>query len=309
MNLKLQPSPWVDLLLLFVALIWGTSYVLTKQSLEWVSVFVFISLRFSFTFLCLLPFVWKELRSVALPILGKSIILGGLLFGIFTFEVNGVFYTSASNAAVLISLCILFTPIIERFVLKTNWSPSLNWAIPLSLVGICLLTLEKSFSYSISIGDLLILVAAVLRAVAVVTTKKYVHGNFLSPLAFTCVQFGTVALLAFFVSHLLGEAWIIPLHWEFWGAQVYLVVFCTLIAFAAKNYSLTRVSASRAAFLMGTEPLFGLLFAVMILNENLTISGAIGAMLVVGATYGVLHSPDGKTSANTNPSRSTTSPT
>jgi drug/metabolite transporter (DMT)-like permease len=308
MSVRTQKAVHIDLLLLFVALIWGTSYALTKQSLVLMPIFLFIALRFALTFMLLTPFVWTELKNAWGQRLGQSALLGCLLFGIFTFEVHGVFHTSASNAAVLISLCIVFTPIIERIMLGTHWSKALNWAIPISLLGIALLTFKGTFLSTITIGDGFILIAAVLRACMVVGTKKHIVKNALSPIALTAVQSATVAICAVVASLVVNESWHLPMQWSFWATLLYLVVFCTLIAFLATNFSLKYVSASRASFLMGTEPLFGLMFAILMLNEYPNMMNTLGAVLIVGATYGVLYSADGKTSANTNRSRSTTSP-
>jgi drug/metabolite transporter (DMT)-like permease len=262
----------------------------------------------------LAPFVWAELTHACHQRLGQSALLGCLLFGIFTFEVHGVLHTSASNAAVLISLCIVFTPVIERIILGVRWSNALNWAIPISLVGIGLMTYNGAMLSKLSTGDSLILVAAGLRAVMVVGTKlanrKISNEQHpLSSVALTAMQSATVAICALSASFLVGESWHLPMQWSFWAILFYLVVFCTLIAFLATNFSLKYVSASRAAFLMGTEPLFGLLFAVLVMNEHPNMMNVLGAVLIVGATYGVLYSADGKTSANTKPPRSTTSPT
>lgn len=61
-------------------------------------------------------------------------------------------------------------------------------------------------------------------------------------------------------------------------------VFCTIFAFFAQNYALKHSTPSKASILMGTEPLFGVLFAIMLLNEKLTINVAVGGLLIFVAT-------------------------
>jgi drug/metabolite transporter (DMT)-like permease len=70
---------------------------------------------------------------------------------------------------------------------------------------------------------------------------------------------------------------------SFWWAIAYLVLFCTLFAFFAQNYGVRHTSPSRAALLMGTEPAFGGLFAVLWLGETLSNIQLVGAFLVVAA--------------------------
>jgi drug/metabolite transporter (DMT)-like permease len=69
----------------------------------------------------------------------------------------------------------------------------------------------------------------------------------------------------------------------FWYATGFLVVFCTLFAFFAQNYALRRTSPTRVSLLMGTEPVFGALFAVYALNESLDAEGWLGGLMIVAA--------------------------
>jgi drug/metabolite transporter (DMT)-like permease len=306
-----QASLW----LLAVALVWGTSYGVTKQALVFVSVFTFIFLRFGITFVLALPWVWREITTLTASALVNAVALGLVLFTIFCFETYGVLLTTASNAAVLISLCIVFTPIFERFFLKTELPPRLFSAIALSVLGIALLNLNGLGLTGLDImvlntGDLLILIAAIIRGFIVVVIKRFFNQHEVSALVLTTIQSGTVALCAGILAFgVLGESTLFPTSLTFWLLIGYLVVFATLLAFVAKNIGIRHTSATRASFLMGTEPLFGLLFAVLWLSEPLTLLNLLGAACIILATYWVLLDPKGRTSANTNPSRSTTSPT
>jgi drug/metabolite transporter (DMT)-like permease len=74
----------------------------------------------------------------------------------------------------------------------------------------------------------------------------------------------------------------------FWLATGFLIVFCTLFAFFAQNYALQRTSPTKVALLMGAEPLFGALFAVLALNEHLSWQGWLGGALIIGASWWAL---------------------
>ncbi len=47
--------PMAELLLLLVAIVWGSSYALTEETLVYVSVLAFLSLRFLLSFIVLSP--------------------------------------------------------------------------------------------------------------------------------------------------------------------------------------------------------------------------------------------------------------
>ena len=71
----------------------------------------------------------------------------------------------------------------------------------------------------------------------------------------------------------------------FWAGTLYLVLFATLFAFFVQNWALGRSSPSRVSLLMGSEPLFGALFAVLWLGEALTPAVWLGGLLVVAAMF------------------------
>ena len=75
----------------------------------------------------------------------------------------------------------------------------------------------------------------------------------------------------------------------FWIGTLYLVMFCTLFAFFVQNYAVRNTSPTRVSLLMGTEPVFGALFAVIWLGESASTSVWIGgALIVAGSLWGTL---------------------
>jgi drug/metabolite transporter (DMT)-like permease len=147
------------------------------------------------------------------------------------------------------------------------------------------LVLNGNSTLQLNLGDGLILVAAALRGVMVVATKKLIPNASISTLSLTAVQMGVVAMGALVMVFLVdtGLPNLQTLPSSFWWAIAYLVSFCTLFAFFAQNYGVRHTSPSRAALLMGTEPAFGGLFAVLWLGEALSNIQLVGAFLVVTA--------------------------
>ncbi|BAP42489.1 EamA family transporter [Pseudomonas sp. 21LCFQ02] len=268
-----------ELMLLSVAIVWGTSYGVAKGALAFYPVIGFLSVRFIMTFVLLLPTLRGHLRS-ALP---SGLILGTLLLGIFLCETFGMAQTSASNAAFLISLCVVFTPFVEWLIFRQRPSVEMFVITGVSLLGAVLLTGAEGMQ--MNPGDWLMIMAAVLRAFMVCLTKILLQNSKIPALAITAVQVGVVgfgSLLLLLIT--AGAIPPLPDAPSFWIATVYLVVFCTLFAFFAQNYALKHTSPTRASLLMGMEPLFGACFAVLWLNEQLTLVSWTGGMLIVIAS-------------------------
>ncbi|HYS62555.1 MAG TPA: DMT family transporter [Paraburkholderia sp.] len=275
-----------DLMLLAVAVVWGTSYGVVKSALAFYPVLGLLALRFGITFVILSPAL-RHLRAADARTLRGVLIAGALLLGIFLCETFGILMTRAANAAFLISLCVVLTPLVEWMLLKRRPS-RVEWAaVALSLLGAWLLAGDGALS--LNPGDALILLAALLRALTVCVTKRVMRDSALPALSVTAVQSGVVAFGSAAVAVLFApRQWqpIPPLagHTMFWGYVVYLVLACTLFAFFAQNFAIKRSSPTRVSLLMGSEPAFGALFACIWLGERISTTAWVGGALIVAAS-------------------------
>jgi drug/metabolite transporter (DMT)-like permease len=271
-----------DLMLLLVALVWGTSYGVAKGALAYYPVLGFLAVRFGLTFILLLPALWRLPRLARQDALRSGLPLGGLLLGIFLCETYGVSHTQASNAAFLISLCVVFTPFAEWGLLGVRPQRAVFSFAAVSLLGAALLSggLAGEWGW----GDGLMLAAALLRAVTVCYTSKLIRHSSAPALALTAVQAGVIALGCLLLALVTpGELPALPQESAFWQASVYLVLGCTVFAFFAQNWALQHSAPSRVALLTSSEPAFGALFAVFWLGESLSLWGWLGGGLIVGA--------------------------
>lgn len=111
-----------DLALLLVAMVWGTSYGVAKGALAFYPVLGFLAVRFILTFTLLLPALLRAGRTQQHDALRAGAPLGALMLLSFLCETFGVAHTQASNAAFLISLCVVSTPFAEWW---REWHPGL----------------------------------------------------------------------------------------------------------------------------------------------------------------------------------------
>jgi drug/metabolite transporter (DMT)-like permease len=275
--------PATELLLLLVAIFWGTSYGLTKEALAFTSVLLFLSLRFSITAVCMIPVVIRDFRRGLNRDWRSAIPTGFILSAIFFCEVYGVSHTSASNAAFLISLSVIFTAFAELVINRRRISNQLFLLTLSSVIGVLLLTGSERVELTLNTGDYFILLAALLRALMVTFTKRFTQGKQISTSTLTAIQslvVASVATVAAF-STLPSAGLSLPTTAEFWLILAYLVAFCTLFAFYVQNYAVRKTSPTRVALLMGSEPLFGALFAMLWLQESMTVLQLVGGGLIL----------------------------
>jgi drug/metabolite transporter (DMT)-like permease len=269
-----------DLALLLVALVWGTSYGVAKGALVFYPVLGFLAVRFLLTFALLLPALWRSTPVQRRDAVVAGLPLGALMFCIFVCETYGVAHTQASNAAFLISLCVVFTPVVEWWLLGQRPARALWVFAAVSLLGAVLLS--GGLSGALGWGDGLMLAAAVLRAITVCQTTKLTRHRSAPALALTAVQAGVIGLGSLGMALALpGGLPPLPTEAAFWQASVYLVLGCTVFAFFAQNWALKVSAPSRVALLTSSEPVFGALFAVLWLGESLSPVGWLGGALIV----------------------------
>lgn len=286
------------ILLVLVAILWGSSYSTAKFVLSAIPVDIFLTIRFVLATVFFLLFMAvrtdaaNALRSLFYAT-SKGYLTGIILTVIFVFETLGIYYSQASEAAVLISMCIVFTPIIEFFVLKTKQSPRFVIYLLLSLTGVVFVCESKILHFEMSIGAFFILIAALARACMMVVCRKVLLDESVNVTSLTIVQLFTVGLASviwclfnYSVNDIMPTVLLLqPFHWL---SIIYLVVFCTLVAFFAQNYAVQSISATQSTAILGSEPIFGILFSVWLLNETLTPWQVLGATLILIATYKIM---------------------
>ncbi|HHA2818001.1 TPA: DMT family transporter [Stenotrophomonas maltophilia] len=269
-----------DVLLLGSAVVWATSYGVTQQAAAWVPVAALLFIRFGLTAVLLAP-AWLRVslpRSEWMRVAG----LGALLTVTLSLEAWGVTMTSASNAALLISLCIVLTPMLEWGWLGRRPSGREIAAAVVALAGALLLT---SSGTGFSLGDGFFLAAAVTRTLMGVATRKQMVRFPMPALALTGIQSFAVALFAGVVLLAGRSLPSVPSVLDapaFWAAVAWLIVGCTIFATGAQNLGARHRSATRVALLTGTEPAFGALFASLWLGEVMGAAAWAGAGLIVG---------------------------
>ncbi|WP_305406441.1 DMT family transporter [Photobacterium leiognathi] len=267
---------------LAAAVFWGTSFGVAKEAMLYTGVLMFLVIRFCCTLVVIYPLVakkinWKVWRQIAPT--------GAILSIIYLAETYGLKHTTASNAAFLISLFIIFTPGVDALINRHKIAVTDLFAGVIAIVGVWLLVGDSLNTVDFNIGNILILIAALGRAAFVVTTKKKMDTQPSDPMVVTFIQLSVVTLVCIFLLILTvpSEQYVLPNAMNFWLYIGYLVVFCTLFAFYIQNYGVKHTSPTQVSFLLGLEPVFGGLFAHWWLGERFDSIQWIGAGLIVFA--------------------------
>lgn len=284
MQLRNRTGLATDLVLMAVALVWGSSYLVAKDLTLAAPILVVLALRYAISAVALgLVSRRAGARLTGRGELAVGVVLGLTQAAVLTLETYGVSGTTATNAGLIISLTVVFTPLLDGVWRRRPMPAPFFAATTLAVVGVALLVSGDGFRAP-GWGDGLMLAAAVVRAVHVSLVGRLTEGRPYGSLTLTTIQavVGAVVLSAAAAPSLVPAVTRLPA--SAWAQLAYLALACTVFAFLAQTWAVRRTSASRASLLMGTEPVWAVAVGVVLGGESLSVVTALGAVLIVGAT-------------------------
>lgn len=189
-NKKVSGLAWI--LLISLAFIWGSSFILIKKSLVGLSPIQVGALRIFSAFICFIPFYAKGIREVAKSNY-STILLSGLagnLIPAFLFALAQTKIQS-SVSGVLNSLVPIFIVLISVFVFKGRFKKTQILGVIIGFLGcIVLVSLKSStFKFDFNYYSLIIVVATIFYAISANLIKYKLEG-------ISAIHISSMALLA-----------------------------------------------------------------------------------------------------------------
>ena len=161
-NSTLLPGPKkqlrADLVLVFITLIWGSTFTVVKGALADTTPFYFNAIRFLLAALIFLTLFYKKIFPLDFLSFRAGAAVGIFLFLGFAFQTYGLAYTSAPRSAFLTSLLVLWVPFISLFVEKERPALSHWVAIGVAIAGMWFL--NRPGTGQLNQGDWLTLACA-----------------------------------------------------------------------------------------------------------------------------------------------------
>jgi drug/metabolite transporter (DMT)-like permease len=264
----------VDLLLLLVAASWGSTYLVAKELVAPSSVVALLALRMLLAAAVMGVILAARRSRVTAAEARVGVILGILLAAVFGFETFGIAHT------------MVFTPGLESVLSGRRLPGKFYLAASLAIGGVVLLAGNGALRPP-SLGDLLILVAAIVRAVHVTTMHRLSADKPMDSLHLTTVQLATCAALFVLISLFVGDS--IPQYLAQLDPMdgllfLYLVLVCTVFAFFVQTWAVRRTSPSRVSLLLGTEPIWAAIIGITIAHDSIGLTGYFGIALILAGT-------------------------
>jgi Permeases of the drug/metabolite transporter (DMT) superfamily len=267
-----------ELGLLFITVIWGSAFVVVKNTTASVPSGYIIAIRFGIAALLMPVFFFNRIKKINLSSIKSGAILGMLLYVAYYLQTVGIKYTTAGNNAFLTAVYVVLVPFLY-WIIKNQKPDAFNiLSAFVCIIGIGFLSLRSGFS--VNFGDMLSLLcgvafAAQITGVSILTEKT-------DPILLSFTQFTFTSLAALLVA-LFTESFPTGLGMDSMWSLLYLGIFSTLIAMVLQNVCQKYVPPSKASLIMSLESLFGTLSGILFLGESLTARTFIGFLLIFAA--------------------------
>lgn len=194
---------FADLSLLFVTVIWGTTFVLVQNAIDFLEPFSFNGIRFLtaaiLLILCLILFEKKQLKQLDVKIILSGIFLGFWLFLGYATQTIGLLTTTSSKAGFITGLNVVLVPLFSMILLKQFPSRNALFGVLTATIGLFLLTMTDVIS--LNQGDGFVFICAISFALQIIFTGKF--SSKYPTLLLTVIQITTVAILSILSSFLL----------------------------------------------------------------------------------------------------------
>lgn len=280
--------------LFLAALIWGTAFVFQSMGNDYMQPFTFSAARNFLGFIVLIPLVLIKItnsrrESTKTKISFKITLFGGICCGLALtaaslFQQYGVKYTSVGKAGFITTLYIIITPILGIFLKrKCPWSVWIGAAA--SIIGMYFLCITDEFS--ISIGDILVFICAILFSVHILIVDNFAPKT--DGVILSCIQF----FVCFAISAVLALIFDAPTLKQITDGIIpvlYAGVMSSGVAYTFQILGQKNFNPTAAAMILSLESVISAIsgyisysFGFLSQDQSLTIIQILGCAIIFGA--------------------------
>ena len=274
-----------DIALIFVALVWGATFLPMAGATATNGVFTILFWRFLISFVLMSAFTLK-FRKFDPNSVKYGVILGLFLFCGFSAQTFAFKFTYSGAVAFISGLNVVIVPFLMFLLFRQRIYVYSFVGIFLGALGLYFLSNAR---FGLSFGELLSVVCAFAWALHIIFTSIFVKRCELFMLINT--QFAVVCVLSLIFAFIFEGGAKPNLDYAFYKAMVISIVFATLFGFIMQHLMLRYTSPVKAALIFTLEPVSAGVLGYFVGGEHLDplqISGA--AIILAGIVISELGS-------------------
>ena len=266
-----------SLLLLIAALIWGSSFIVMKSAVDFLTPAVLLFLRFSLAAILLSLIFIKKIKKLNFQQIKGGLLTGGCLFAAYYVQTWGLNYTTPGKNAFLTAVYCAIVPFLVWLFYHKRPDIYNFIAAFICVLGIGCVSLDEHLT--MNIGDFLTLCGGFLYACHILLIKKFSKG--IDGGVFTSLQFMGGAMVSFVFALLTEDLSIITqIQPSIYLQILYLVVFATALTMFCQTTGQKYTSECNASLILSLESVFGVAFSIAFYGEILTFKILLGFILI-----------------------------
>jgi len=273
---------------LFVTVLWSTSWVLVKIALADIPALTFAGLRYTIAFVVLLPFAFgkqriQSIRSLSFKMWGTLILLGILFYSITQgTQFWALFYLPAATVSLLLNFSTIIVMVLSAFYLHEIPSKIQFIGVVIFIIGVFAFFYPLDFSQSNSTGLVIATVSVLANALSSVLGRYINRDSGLDAMLVTIVSMGAGSLILLSVGILVQG--LPPLSLQNWGIILWLAVVNSAFAFTLWNHTQRILPSTESSMINNTMLVQIALLAWIFLGETLNWRELLGLGLATVGT-------------------------
>lgn len=286
MFLNLDKKKVSKAMMIIAAMIWGITFIVQSEGAKHIEPFFFNAVRFWIGALFILPIsllrskidtgkatFWKESDNKKVTVTGAFVDSIAIFLGVGLQQL-GIAYTSPGKAGFLVSLSIIFVPLIG-IALGNKIKPAQWIGVVAALFGVSLLSLNENLQ--INIGDMLMIGSAFFLAINTIISGYY--NKTVESLKYTLLRFVFAAIICSIISFITEEV-----NKEMVINALPSILFAGIVSsgigYTLQSIGQIHLNDLTTALILSLESVFGVLFAWILIGQTLTLKELLGCAIV-----------------------------
>jgi drug/metabolite transporter (DMT)-like permease len=261
--------------LLMTTLIWGSSFVILKSTLDSMPALWVLAMRFSGAAVLMALIGIRQFRNFTWAYLKYGAILGGVLFSAYVLQTYGLAYTTPAKNAFLTATYCVIVPFLWWAFIKKRPDRYNTMAAFICLLGMAFVSLEGDLT--VNIGDVLTMCCGFFYALHIIVTARAVETC--NVVLLSIFQFLCAAVLCWIAAPLVS-AFPQAVPASAWISVAYLCVMCTGVCFLLQSYGQKYTPPQSTAIILTLESVFGTVVSLIFYHEQITLKVAAGFALI-----------------------------
>ncbi len=272
-----------------VYIVWGSTYLAIRVTVETLPPFLAAGVRFLVAGILMYGWLWFRKGTEGMKVTGSQLRSTGLIGALLLLGGNGLVMIAEQDVpSGLASLIIASTPlwvVLYRYLARDDVSRGTLLGVAVGFVGVGVLVLPADRPEGASLGGILLLLIA---------AASWGNGSFLSsridmprdPAVSTAYQMllgGAALLVGGVIRGELGGLDVDAFSARSIIALVYLIFMGSLVAFTAYVWVLQHAPVSKVATYAYVNPVIAIFLGWLVLNEQITATIFGGAAIIVAS--------------------------